>query len=232
VYFRITIANKRLEPPRSTGVRASPKQWVNQKVKNDNNASLILDAISYKLKTIHASQIVSGKEPSLQSVMGEYDGKSRVLLFELAEMFFSYCENYLINNPRLDEEELKHPSTIKTYRYKFEHIRRYYLSQQLPPPQAQNFDAFEVAKIVDWLRIESDIYLQRATIARVLTVVKKVISYGYKNGYLEMDKIKGEVGEERYANGKYALASEQFDAIISNPVLEEFLTLRAYELLD
>ena len=48
----------------------------------------------------------------------------------------------------------------------------------------------------------------------------------------EMDKIKGEVGEERYANGKYALASEQFDAIISNPVLEEFLTLRAYELLD
>ena len=48
----------------------------------------------------------------------------------------------------------------------------------------------------------------------------------------EIGKIKEAVGEEAYKNGKYELATDLFDKIISNDELEEFLTLRAYENLD
>ena len=48
----------------------------------------------------------------------------------------------------------------------------------------------------------------------------------------EMEKIKADVGEETFASGKFTLAAELFDQIISNDELEEFLTLRAYDNLD
>jgi len=48
----------------------------------------------------------------------------------------------------------------------------------------------------------------------------------------ELEKIRGEVGDARYTNGKYELAVRMFDEIIANDQLEEFLTLRAYEQLD
>ncbi len=48
----------------------------------------------------------------------------------------------------------------------------------------------------------------------------------------ELEKIRKEVGEERFANGKYDLAARLFDNIIANDELEEFLTLRAYDYLD
>jgi len=48
----------------------------------------------------------------------------------------------------------------------------------------------------------------------------------------EMNKIKTSVGDEQFAVGRYALAAQLFDDIISNDTLEEFLTLRAYDHLD
>jgi len=48
----------------------------------------------------------------------------------------------------------------------------------------------------------------------------------------EVQKIKEAFGEDVYNNGKYKLARDLFDKIISNDELEEFLTLRAYENLD
>ncbi|MCC6152179.1 MAG: malate synthase A [Candidatus Hydrogenedentes bacterium] len=48
----------------------------------------------------------------------------------------------------------------------------------------------------------------------------------------ELEKIRKEVGDARYASGKYELAARMFDEIIANDELEEFLTLRAYEQLD
>ncbi len=48
----------------------------------------------------------------------------------------------------------------------------------------------------------------------------------------EMLKIKSEVGEERFINGRFDEAAKMFDGIISAEELEEFLTLRAYESLD
>ena len=48
----------------------------------------------------------------------------------------------------------------------------------------------------------------------------------------EMEKIKASVGDEPFAGGRYALAAQLFDDIISNETLEEFLTLRAYDHLD
>ena len=48
----------------------------------------------------------------------------------------------------------------------------------------------------------------------------------------EMAKIRAAVGGGQYAGGRYALAAQLFDDIISAETLEEFLTLRAYEYLD
>ena len=48
----------------------------------------------------------------------------------------------------------------------------------------------------------------------------------------EMQKICKLVGDECYEDGKYNLAAQLFDELISKAQLEEFLTLRAYDYLD
>jgi malate synthase len=48
----------------------------------------------------------------------------------------------------------------------------------------------------------------------------------------EMEKICQLVGDECFGDGKYNLAAQLFDQIISNDELDEFLTLRAYEHLE
>jgi malate synthase len=48
----------------------------------------------------------------------------------------------------------------------------------------------------------------------------------------EMEKIRKEVGDERFREGQFELAAKLFDEIISDDALDEFLTLRAYEYLD
>ena len=48
----------------------------------------------------------------------------------------------------------------------------------------------------------------------------------------EMQHICKLVGDECFGDGKYKLAAQLFDDIISSNELDEFLTLRAYEHLD
>lgn len=48
----------------------------------------------------------------------------------------------------------------------------------------------------------------------------------------EMQKIRQMVGPDQFETIRYKLAAELFEEIIMNPVLEEFLTLRAYAYLD
>ena len=48
----------------------------------------------------------------------------------------------------------------------------------------------------------------------------------------ELERIQKERGEERFKNGCFAEASRLFDELIASEELEEFLTLKAYELLD
>jgi malate synthase len=45
----------------------------------------------------------------------------------------------------------------------------------------------------------------------------------------ELVKIKEYVGEERYNNGKFSLATELFDKLVKQPKFEDFLTLGAYQ---
>jgi malate synthase len=44
-------------------------------------------------------------------------------------------------------------------------------------------------------------------------------------------KIESEVGADRYSKGHYRTAAHMFTEMVKNPVLDEFLTLPAYELL-
>lgn len=48
----------------------------------------------------------------------------------------------------------------------------------------------------------------------------------------EMEKIKLLVGEKRFAAGKFELAKELFDELVTDEIFAEFLTLRAYEYLE
>lgn len=47
----------------------------------------------------------------------------------------------------------------------------------------------------------------------------------------ELQNIKNYVGEERYKNGKFDLATEIFDDLVLNDDFEEFLTLKAYNFI-
>lgn len=48
----------------------------------------------------------------------------------------------------------------------------------------------------------------------------------------ELAKIKALVGEETFAQGRYAEAAQIFDALVTSDTFEEFLTLSAYERLE
>ena len=48
----------------------------------------------------------------------------------------------------------------------------------------------------------------------------------------ELKRIRGERGETRFVNGRFGEASQLFEDLVANEQLEEFLTLKAYELLD
>jgi malate synthase len=47
-----------------------------------------------------------------------------------------------------------------------------------------------------------------------------------------LQQIKGQVGTERFENGKYQEASKLFEEIITGKTFTEFLTLPAYEYLN
>jgi malate synthase len=48
----------------------------------------------------------------------------------------------------------------------------------------------------------------------------------------ELEKIKSQMGEKRFAAGKFESARELFDEITTNDEFVEFLTLPGYERLD
>lgn len=190
IYFRITIDGERLEPPRHTGVRVNRKLWANERIKGGQSDNLLLDAIEYQLKTIHASEVAKGKTPTVRSIMAVFDGVADIRLDALAEKFFEYCYTHLVDNPKIDKVERLSKVTVETYSYKFNHILSYYSSIKKDVPVASALNAVEMSKIVDWLRIESDVDLQRSTIARVVTVARKIIKYGYNCGILESNALK------------------------------------------
>ena len=45
----------------------------------------------------------------------------------------------------------------------------------------------------------------------------------------ELEKLKGMLGAERFQNGKFELASQLFEQMMTSPTFDEFLTLKAYE---
>jgi malate synthase len=50
--------------------------------------------------------------------------------------------------------------------------------------------------------------------------------------FAELEKIKMMVGEKRFVGGKYELASQLFDHLVTDDLFPEFLTSRAYEYLE
>ena len=48
----------------------------------------------------------------------------------------------------------------------------------------------------------------------------------------ELDRIRGERGQERFERGQFPAATRLFDELVASESLEEFLTLKAYQRLD
>jgi malate synthase len=48
----------------------------------------------------------------------------------------------------------------------------------------------------------------------------------------ELQRIRGERGQDRFEHGHFPQATRLFDELVANENLEEFLTLKAYELLS
>src|SRR5439155_8004104 len=48
----------------------------------------------------------------------------------------------------------------------------------------------------------------------------------------ELERIRGERGNERFSKGHFPEATRIFDELVASQTLEEFLTLKAYEFLD
>ena len=65
------------------------------------------------------------------------------------------------------------------------------------------------------------------------TVDNKIITLEYFNKLLkeELKKIKLNIGEEKYNNGKFKEASDIFYTMSTSKNFEEFLTLPAYKLI-
>jgi len=47
----------------------------------------------------------------------------------------------------------------------------------------------------------------------------------------ELNRIRAERGEERFQNGFFPEATHLFEELVTSDTLEEFLTLKAYDLL-
>ena len=47
----------------------------------------------------------------------------------------------------------------------------------------------------------------------------------------ELDRIRKELGDQLFENGKFSEAAQLFDEFVANEKLDEFLTLKAYERL-
>ncbi|HYV31369.1 MAG TPA: malate synthase A, partial [Candidatus Binatia bacterium] len=48
----------------------------------------------------------------------------------------------------------------------------------------------------------------------------------------ELERIRSERGDERFERGQFRAATRLFEELVTNESLEEFLTLKAYQLLD
>lgn len=67
----------------------------------------------------------------------------------------------------------------------------------------------------------------------VLSDGRKITPELYRNLVVdELNKIQAVIGPERFASGKFELASKLFDRLITDQNLQEFLTLVAYDHLD
>lgn len=191
VYYRITINGER-STGCYTGQKVLPNEWKNNRATGNVAANLVFDTIEQKLNLIYATQLAAGNTPTVATVLAAFEGKAHIGLEQLAILFFEYCEKTAANM-RLDKEERMCSTTVNTYRYKFKHIQRYYETQKIPIPAAHLFTANTLQNVTDWLRQESPIPLQRSTIARVVTVMKKITQFGYKKGYLADDCLKNYV---------------------------------------
>jgi malate synthase len=66
----------------------------------------------------------------------------------------------------------------------------------------------------------------KAKLADGRVITKELVVQTIKD---ELEKLKGMLGADRFQNGKFELASQLFEKMMTSPNFDEFLTLAAYE---
>jgi malate synthase len=75
------------------------------------------------------------------------------------------------------------------------------------------------AQIWQWVR-------HRAKMSDGRTITKELVSATMKE---ELEKLKAMLGESRFTSGKFELAAQLYEQMMTNPQFDEFLTLKAYQ---
>jgi malate synthase len=75
------------------------------------------------------------------------------------------------------------------------------------------------AQVWQWVRHE-------ARLSDGRTITKELVSTTMKE---ELGKLRAMLGESRFTNGKFELAAELYEQMMTSPQFDQFLTLKAYE---
>jgi malate synthase len=75
------------------------------------------------------------------------------------------------------------------------------------------------AQVWQWVR-------HRAKMSDGRTITKELVSATMKE---ELEKLKAMLGETRFTSGKFELAAQLYEQMMTNPQFDEFLTLKAYQ---
>jgi malate synthase len=75
------------------------------------------------------------------------------------------------------------------------------------------------AQVWQWVR-------HRAKLSDGRTITKEMVSATMKE---ELEKLKAMLGESRFTSGKFDLAAQLYEQMMTSPQFDEFLTLKAYE---
>lgn len=225
IYYRISIDGIRGKDY-STNIKVLPNKWsagkqltLNSKLKNER-----LLALRARIEKILHFLEISGVAATPEIVYNYLNGRKKAYTF--LKMFEIFIEHEIEMNAKADKKRIlrpKHPNTIKTYEYKIENIRQYLLARGKLSLQISEVNTIFCDDLIEYLTYESKKNLQRAYISRHITVVKKVISFAYRKGFIENNLLN----EYYYGRGEdkvpINLTMEEVNAIWVYPFSNEYL---------
>lgn len=225
LYFRITIDGEKSKE-KSTGIKIIVTDWQAsfQRCKSNQYANTQIMLITNKLQQIHSYLELSGQLPSVDLVLKHFYGQAlkRYPILTLYDMFLQHCEDINISASKKGKAIPIHPDTIKVYRYKRKHLVAY-LASLNNEIFGDEITATFCENYTEWLEYNYSVFLEKATIARCITCLKKTITYAFKKGYIANNSIKDYIYSRGEDKTPLSLSIEQINSIWVYPFASQIL---------